>query len=104
MNQNHNISVSILDKVYQIKCSPENVQDLQKAAMFLDQEMRKVRDSGKIIGLDRIAVFTALNLAYSLQEMEQKDNKSMEGMGERIHYMQRRIEDLLTQSDQAELL
>jgi cell division protein ZapA len=103
MTENHNVSVNILDKAYQIKCPPENVQELQNAAKYVDQEMRKIRDNG-IVGLDRIAIITALNIAYSLLYAEQKENKEIGVMSGRLSDMQARIEELLTQTDQAELL
>ncbi len=103
MAENHNVSVSILDKAYQVKCPPENVQELQNAAKYVDQEMRKIRDNG-IVGLDRIAIITALNIAYSLLYAGQKENKEIDVMAGRLSDMQIRIEELLTQADQGELL
>jgi len=103
MVENHNISVHILDKPYQIKCPPDNVQELQNAAKYVDQEMRKIRENG-IVGLDRIAIITALNIAYSLLYAEQSENKEIGVMAGRLTDMQVRIEELLTQTDQGELL
>ncbi|MEE9572844.1 MAG: cell division protein ZapA [Candidatus Neomarinimicrobiota bacterium] len=100
----NNISVSILDKVYQVKCPADNVQELQNAAKYLDQKMREVRDDSNIVGLDRIAIITALNIAYSLLYTEQKENKEIDTMAGRLCNMQARIEELLTQDDQSELL
>ena len=56
-----NITVKILEKNYQIKCPEDSVNELKEAATFVDEEMRKIRDSGKVIGVDRIAVICALN-------------------------------------------
>lgn len=103
MAENHNVSVSILDKAYQVKCPPDNVQELQNAAKYVDQEMRKIRENG-IVGLDRIAIITALNIAYSLLYAEQNENKEISVMAGRLADMQVRIEELLTQTDQGELL
>lgn len=103
MTENHNVSVSILDKAYQVKCPPDNVQELQNAAKYVDQEMRKIRENG-VVGLDRIAIITALNIAYSLLYAEQKENKEIGIMAGRLTDMQTRIEELLTQADQGELL
>ena len=46
MEANNHVSVNILDKPYQVKCPPENVQELQSAANYVDQKMREIRDSG----------------------------------------------------------
>lgn len=60
------VTIRILDKDYMVAC-PEGEQDaLVAAARRVDREMRKVRDSGKVLGTDRIAVMVALNLAHEL--------------------------------------
>lgn len=62
----HTISVTLLDKDYQIACPPHEQEALQRAARSLDARLRAIR-SGGVIGLERIAVMAALNLSYELQ-------------------------------------
>jgi cell division protein ZapA len=57
------INVRILDKEYQVACPPEEVDALTSSARFLDSQMHEIRDSGKVFGLDRIAVMAALNIS-----------------------------------------
>ncbi len=66
------LEVFILDKSYRINC-PENEQEsLRASAQYLDRKMREIRSSGKIIGLERIAVIAALNIAHELLGASQK--------------------------------
>jgi len=65
--------VSILDKEYQIACSAEERDALHTAAAELDGRMRNIRNSGTIVGLDRIAVMAALNLCHELRQIAQGD-------------------------------
>ena len=58
------LNVSILDKDFQVACPSGQQDDLLKAARQLDQRMRNIRDSGKVIGLERIAVMAGLNLSH----------------------------------------
>jgi cell division protein ZapA len=60
------VSVSILDKEYQVACPPEERDALIAAARELDIRMRDIRQSGTVIGLERIAVMAALNLSHEL--------------------------------------
>jgi cell division protein ZapA len=60
------VSVKILDKEYQVSCQQDEVDALTASARYLDQQMRQIRESGKVFGLDRIAVMAALNLANEL--------------------------------------
>ena len=60
------INISILDKEYKIACPSGEQSALLASAEYLDRKMREVRDSGSIIGSERIAVITALNIAHDL--------------------------------------
>lgn len=60
------ISVHILDKEYLVGCPEDEREALVAASKFLDRKMREVRGSGKVIGTERIAVITALNIAHEL--------------------------------------
>jgi cell division protein ZapA len=97
------VTVKILDKDYQVACPPEQEQGLIAAARYLDKQMRGVRDSGKVIGLERIAVMVALNTAY---ELLNKDNQvaatSQAGM-EDVKKLSDRIEDALQRFSQMEI-
>ena len=58
------LNVNILGKDFQVACPSDQQEDLLKAASQLDQRMRNIRDSGKVIGLERIAVMAGLNLSH----------------------------------------
>lgn len=59
-------SVTILDKEYQVACPAEQQADLLLSARHLDEQMRAIRSTGKVIGLERIAVMAALNISHEL--------------------------------------
>lgn len=64
------VAVKILGKDYQIGCQENQAHALLDAALLLDNKMKQIRSSGRIIGLDRIAIMAALNLAHELLAME----------------------------------
>ena len=66
MSPPHTVTVRILDKDYQVACPKEQEAQLVMSAKYLDKQMRGIRDSGKVIGLERIAVMAALNIGYEL--------------------------------------
>ena len=51
---------------FTISCTEDERPGLINAVNFLDKKMRDIRDSGKIIGVERIAMMAALNLAHEL--------------------------------------
>lgn len=60
------VIVEILGKEYRIACGENEREELLVAAEFLDERMREVRTSGRIVGQERIAVMTALNITHEL--------------------------------------
>lgn len=76
MSKAETVDIHVLDKEYQVSCPPEERSALQSAARQLDERMRTIRNSGSVIGLERIAVMAALNLSYDLANAETKASSS----------------------------
>ena len=60
------VAVKILDKEYQVACPEDQQAELLLSARHLDEQMRAIRATGKVIGLERIAVMAALNISHEL--------------------------------------
>ena len=60
------LKIRILDKEYQVNCAPEEREALEYSAKLLNEKMEDIRRGSHIIGLERIAVMAALNLAHDL--------------------------------------
>ena len=98
------ITIHIMDKEYMIACNEEERHDLQRSADYLDNKMREIRDSGKIIGSDRIAVMAALNIAHELLTQDSSGPiKTDVSVGTRIRSIQDKIDDALYRSRQLEI-
>ena len=89
------ITIHILGKEYAIACSEDERHDLQRSADYLDAKMREIRDSGKIIGSDRIAIIAALNISHELLSHSEVSTKIDGSFDARIQNMQDKIEDAL---------
>ena len=89
------VSLIIMGKEYRIACDPEEQDDLIHSAQQLDVQMRKMRDSGKITGSDRIAVMAALNLANELQTMKNQNAILNQRLSECLTKMTQKIENVL---------
>ncbi len=100
------VTITILDKEYLIACPEDERHDLMRSADYLDRKMREIRDSGKIIGTERIAVMAALNIAHELLNGDADENKGERvdpAIGQRIRSLQNRIEEALYRSRQLEI-
>lgn len=73
MSEANTVTVKILDKEYQVACPQEQQTELIVSARYLDKQMRAIRDSGKVIGLERIAVMAALNISHELLQASEQD-------------------------------
>ncbi len=104
MNEtNAQVSVRILDKEYQVACPASERTDLLDSAEVLNTKMREIRDSGRIVGLDRIAVMAALNMANDLLHAQERD-KSLEGdISIRLKLISDRVESVLGDTQQLDL-
>ncbi|AOS95966.1 Cell division protein ZapA [Microbulbifer aggregans] len=60
------VTVSILDKEYRVACAEDERAELEASARLLHERMTRIRASGSVIGLERIAVMAALNIAHEL--------------------------------------
>ena len=60
------IAVSILGKEYQVNCPFDDSDALIKAVEYLNQKVNETKKNSNTIGIDRIAIMTALNLASDL--------------------------------------
>lgn len=99
----HTVTVKILDKDYQVACPPEQERGLIEAARHLDKQMRNVRDSGKVIGLERIAVMVALNTAYQLLNHDAQASETSKTALDDVKKLSDRIDDALQRFSQMEI-
>ena len=85
------MTVHILGKDYQVACPQEERESLLRAAAELDVRMRGIRQSGNVIGVERIAVMAALNLANEVlrhdEAAHQSDQELLEDLHQRIDYV-----------------
>jgi len=97
------VSVRILDKEYQVACPASERTDLLDSAEILNSKMREIRDSGRIVGLDRIAVMAALNMANELLHANARDQKLEVDFSQRLKLISDRVENALSGSQQLDL-
>jgi cell division protein ZapA len=94
------VSVRILEKEYHVACPVEERPALLDSAEYLNRKMREIRDTGKVVGLDRIAVMAALNIVNELLQSRGHDEGLETGLAARIKAMRERVESALTRGQQ----
>jgi len=100
---NAQVSVRILDKEYQVACASGERTDLLDSAEILNSKMLEIRDSGRVVGLDRIAVMAALNMANDLLHAQARDRLIEGDLSGRLKNISDRVENVLGTSQQLDL-
>ena len=103
MSQPNTVTVKILDKEYQVACPASERTELLDSAEVLNDRMREIRDSGRIVGLDRIAVMAALNMANDLLHAKARDQVLEGDVSNRLKLISERVESVLGTSQQLDL-
>jgi cell division protein ZapA len=102
MNSPNTVTVKILDKDYQVACPEEQEAQLIVSAKYLDKQMRGIRDTGKVIGLERIAVMAALNIGYELLQASENAGGNQAG-SDSVKRINSKLDDALHDLRQLEI-
>ena len=97
------VTIRILEKEYQVACPASEKADLMASAELLNKKMREIRDSGKVVGLDRVAVMAALNMANELLRRTDDEQELKDIVGLRVKAMSDRLDSALGPAQQLSL-
>jgi cell division protein ZapA len=103
VSQFSQVTIRILEKEYNVACPAEEKPALLASAELLNHKMREIRDSGKVVGLDRVAVMAALNLANELIKAQGEDEELKNIVGLRIRAMREHLDSALGPAKQLSL-
>lgn len=105
MSATSNVTVTILDKDYQVACPAEQEAELVVSASYLDKQMRSIRENGRVIGLERIAVMAALNISHELLQASEQESEPPPATlpSEAVAELTRKVDDALYSLRQMEI-
>ena len=94
------LDVTILDREFRVVCSEVERPELLDAVAYLDKKMHEIRDIGKVITIERIAIMSALNIAHELLTTRLGSGFDMSEFKRRIKHMEATIDALLAEQDE----
>lgn len=97
------VTVRILDKEYQFACPPGEHDALLESARLLHNAMKEIRDTGRIVGLERIAIMAALNLANELRNAREVHDDAVGAVHHRLQALCDRADQALERARQMQL-
>jgi cell division protein ZapA len=93
------VEIVVLGKRYRIACQESDHESLLKSAHYLDRKMREIRETGRVIGQDRIAVIAALDIAHELIQTQKQVNEPFRDFRKSLIALEDKIDGALDHSD-----
>ncbi|MCF7529141.1 cell division protein ZapA [Neisseria lisongii] len=88
------VSLEIMNTVLTINTPSEEKATLLQAVDMLNKKSQAIKESGRIVGSDRIIIMAALNVVHDLLKMSLKDDLA-------IGEFERKIADMTAACDKA---
>jgi len=98
MNKAEPLTIKIMDKEYRIACPEDEKTNLRASADLLNEKLDEIKQAGSVIGTERIAIMTALNMSHEILHsqslvVEHGDlNQRIDKLSERISASMRNIQ------------
>jgi cell division protein ZapA len=89
------IDIEIMGRALSVTCTDEERDSLLQAVGYLDGKMREIRDAGKIVSVERIAIMAALNITHELLNTR-SDGVDIGDVKKRITSMQQQMDEILS--------
>lgn len=94
------LDVTIMGREFRVACPENEQQSLLVSVGYLDKKMREIRDTGKVIGIERIAIIAALNITHELLSSRIPSDFDVGEFKRRIESLQEQIEQAMSDQDE----
>ena len=101
--ENNTLTVSIVGKDYQVACPAGEEESLREAAHYLHKLMESIRASGRVVGLDRVAVMAALNISNELLQSKNSQDDSQAKVTAQLQKLSDRVADAISTNKQMQI-
>jgi cell division protein ZapA len=89
------VNAKILAKEYTIACPADEREALEESVRHVDSKMKEIRNGGKVIGAERIAVMAAINIAHEMLKSQSQVQSIDVDVITRLDELQSKINDSL---------
>ena len=101
--ENNTLTVSIVGTDYQVACPAGEEESLREAAHYLHKLMESIRASGRVVGLDRVAVMAALNISNELLQSKNSQADSQAKVTAQVQKLSDRVADAISANKQMQI-
>lgn len=93
------VKVTILERQYQFACPEDQREALKTAARHLDESMREIKDSGRLMSLERIALQAALNYCDEVLKLRQSVDARKDTIDNKIRMLADQLDEALADDE-----
>ena len=106
MSEKGALTINLMGREFRVGCPEGEERQLLASVDYLNRKLKEVREVGKVVGNERIALMAALNVAHELLSQQRTPaapgNVDTSGIKRRIVAMQETVESALA-ADQENL-
>jgi len=95
------LQINVMGREFRVACPDSEQKGLLEAVDYLNKKMNEIRDSGKVVGLERIAIMAALNIAHELLSTKVGGGFDIAEIKRRMAHMETVLDQVM--ADQKEL-
>jgi cell division protein ZapA len=94
------LQITIMGRNFRVSCKEEEQASLLEAVEYLNRRMEEIRDQGRIVGLERIAIMAALNITHEFLGAKVGGDFDMAAFKRRMGQMETVIDQAIAEQTQ----
>jgi cell division protein ZapA len=101
MSEAKSLQINVMGRELRVACPEDEQKSLLEAVEYLNRKMQEVKSRSKVIGLERIAIMAALNIAHEFLTSKVGEGFDIAEIKRRMANMETALDAAM--SDQSEL-
>ncbi len=89
------VTLRLVDREFLVACQPDERDDLQDAAVYLDRKMRELRAHAKTTGFERLAVLAAISVTHELMALRRQHESQRQRLDDNLGALTRKLQAAL---------
>lgn len=94
------LQINIMGREFRVACPEEEQKGLLEAVDYLNRKMQEIRGGGKVVGLERIAMMAALNIAHELLSTKVGGGFDMADIKRKMNLMENVLDQIMSDQDE----
>lgn len=94
------LQINIMGREFRVACPEEEQKGLLEAVEYLNRKMQEIRAGGKVLGVERIAIMAALNIAHELLTTKVGGGFDIADIKRKMARMENVLDQLMSDQDE----